>query len=131
MRTIEDRELELMESAEQQKQTVAEAETAAADAKAQFARQIQYLDEKIAVINSQLGELAAERERLAGRVDEDLLDTYNRLFRSKSDQAVVAFEHDVCTGCHMKLTASTSAKVRAGKEITHCEQCGRILYRQD
>jgi predicted nucleic acid-binding Zn-ribbon protein len=131
VRTIEDRELELMESAEQQKQTVAEAETAAADAKAQFARQIQYLDEKIAVINSQLSELAAERERLAGRVDEDLLDTYNRLFRSKSDQAVVAFEHDVCTGCHMKLTASTSAKVRAGKEITHCEQCGRILYRQD
>ena len=131
VRTIEDRELELMESAEQQKQTVAEAETAAADAKAQFARQIEHLDEKIAAITSQLGELAAERERLASRVEEDLLDTYNRLFRSKSDQAVVAFEHDVCTGCHMKLTASTSAKVRAGKEITHCEQCGRILYRQD
>lgn len=131
VRTIEDRELELMESAEQQKQTVAEAETTAVNAKAQFARQIQYLDEKIAAITSQLGELAAERERLASQVEEDLLDTYNRLFRSKSDQAVVAFEHDVCTGCHMKLTASTSAKVRAGKEITHCEQCGRILYRQD
>jgi predicted nucleic acid-binding Zn-ribbon protein len=131
VRTIEDRELELMEAAEQQKQTIAGAETTAADAQAQFARQIQYLDEKIAAINSQLGDLEAERERLASKVEEDLLDTYNRLFRSKSDQAVVAFEHDVCTGCHMKLTASTSAKVRAEKQITHCEQCGRILYRQD
>jgi uncharacterized protein len=131
VRTIEDRELELMEAAEQQKQTIAGAEKAAADAQSQYARQIQYLDEKIAAINSQLGDLEAERERLASKVEEDLLDTYNRLFRSKSDQAVVAFEHDVCTGCHMKLTASTSAKVRAGKQITHCEQCGRILYRQD
>jgi predicted nucleic acid-binding Zn-ribbon protein len=131
VRTIEDRELELMEAAEEQKQTVEAAETAAADSEAQFARQIQYLDEKTEAITSQLGELAVERQRLASNVEEDLLDTYNRLFRSKSDLAVVAFEHDVCTGCHMKLTASTSAKVRAQKEITHCEQCGRILYRQD
>ncbi len=131
VRTIEDRELELMEAAEVQKQNIAAAEALASDAKAQFARQIQYLDEKTAAITSQLSELESERVRLASKVEEDLLDTYNRLFRSKSDQAVVAFEHDVCTGCHMKLTASTSAKVRAGKEITHCEQCGRILYRQD
>jgi uncharacterized protein len=37
-------------------------------------------------------------------------------------------EHGVCTGCHMKVTTATAARVKAGKEIVSCEQCGRILY---
>ncbi len=125
---IEDRELELMEAAERQKLAIAEAEKAASEVKAQFARNIQYLEEKIVAIKEQLGELEAERTRLASNVEEDLLDTYNRLFTSKSDNAVVGLDHEVCTGCHMRLTASTAARVRAAREIAHCEQCGRILY---
>ena len=70
-------------------------------------------------------------EDLTAKVDEDLLDLFNRLFSSKGDAAVVALEHDFCTGCHMKVTASTSARVKARKEVVHCEQCGRILYWQD
>ncbi|MDB6152153.1 MAG: putative zinc ribbon domain protein [Chthoniobacteraceae bacterium] len=125
---LEDRELELMEAADQQKRVVAEAEKGAAEVKAQFARNVQYLEEKIVAIQEQLKELETDRTRLAGHVEEDLLDTYNRLFNSKSDNAVVGLDHEVCTGCHMRLTASTSAKVRAAREVAHCEQCGRILY---
>ncbi|MES2569047.1 MAG: C4-type zinc ribbon domain-containing protein, partial [Verrucomicrobiota bacterium] len=110
------------------KLAIAEAEKAASEVKAQFARNIQYLEEKIVAIKEQLGELEAERTRLASNVEEDLLDTYNRLFTSKSDNAVVGLDHEVCTGCHMRLTASTAARVRAAREIAHCEQCGRILY---
>ena len=58
---------------------------------------------------------------------EDLLDTFNRLFHNKSE-AVVALEHDVCTGCHMKITTQTVVRVKGEKEIVHCEQCGRMLY---
>jgi uncharacterized protein len=41
---------------------------------------------------------------------------------------VVALEHEVCTGCHMKVTTQTAHRVKAGKEIVSCENCGRILY---
>ena len=61
-------------------------------------------------------------------MDEDLLDLFSRLFVSKGDAAVVALEHDVCTGCHMKVTTATSVRVKGGREIVSCEQCGRILY---
>ncbi len=125
---IEDRELELMEATEQQKAATAELEKSATEVKAQVARQSQNLDEKLAAIAAQLDGLESERAKLAEAVDEDLLDTFNRLFGSKGDSAVVALEHDVCMGCHMKITAATSAKVRAAREVTHCEQCGRILY---
>jgi len=72
--------------------------------------------------------LSKERAELAARIDEDLLNRFDRLFKSKGDAAVVALEHEVCTGCHMKVTTATAMRVKAGKEIVSCEQCGRILY---
>lgn len=128
VQSIEDRELELMEAAETQKVLVAEAEKAAAEVKAHVARQTANLDEKAGAITTHLRDLEAERAKLVEAIDEDLFDTYNRLFTSKGDNAVVALEHEVCTGCHMKITAATSARVKAAREVTHCEQCGRILY---
>ena len=86
------------------------------------------LDEKASTLSTRLEELKKERGTLADSIDEDLLDRFDRLFASKGDAAVVALEHDVCTGCHMRVTTATANLVRAGKEIVSCEQCGRILY---
>ena len=65
---------------------------------------------------------------MEGKIDEDLLGRFERLFTSKGDAAIVALEHEVCTGCHMKVTTQTSHRVKSGKELVSCEQCGRILY---
>lgn len=127
VRKIEDRELELMEEAEQLKPQIAEADKAAQAAKAMVEQQLTDLAAKGKTLEGQIKDLEAERARLAEAVEEDLLDTYQRMFATKGE-AVVLLEHEVCTGCHMKVTASTNARVRAGKEIVHCEQCGRILY---
>ncbi len=75
----------------------------------------------------QLKDLEKERAGIAEGIDEDLLDTFNRLFANKSE-AVVALEHETCMGCHMKITTQTAVRVKGGREIVHCEQCGRILY---
>lgn len=128
VRLLEDRELDLMEAAERAKLTVGDAERENTVVKGQVARSLADLDDKIVTIRQQLETLEKEREGLATQADEDLLDTYNRLFASKGDNAVVALEHDVCMGCHMKLTTQTAVRVKGGREVVHCEQCGRILY---
>ncbi len=127
VRAIEDRELALMESAETMRATISEADKNAQAVKAQAQRQTADLDAKIETVGAQLAELEAERTKLSESIDEDLLDTYQRLFANKGE-AVVALDHEVCTGCHMKVVPQTSMNVRARKEVTHCEQCGRILY---
>jgi predicted nucleic acid-binding Zn-ribbon protein len=60
-----------------------------------------------------------------GQIDEDLLGVSNVF--SQGDAVVVA-EHEVCTGCHMKVTTQTAHRAKAGKEIVSCDNCGRILY---
>jgi len=125
---IEDEELELMVLADKVKADLAEEEKKAAAAQNSIARQTADLEEKSKALESQLQTLTGERSELAGKIDEDLLASFERLFKSKGDAAVVAIEHGVCTGCHMKVTTATAAQVKAGKEIVSCENCGRILY---
>jgi len=125
---LEDQELELMEQADQLKAQIAAEEKQTTAAKSSVAQQVADLDGKQAALSGRLEDLKKEHRELAHKVDEDLLDRFNRLFSSKGDAAVVALEHDVCTGCHMKITTQTAVRVKGGKEIVSCEQCGRILY---
>ena len=125
---IEDEELELMVLADKIKADLADEEKKAAESKDSIVRQTADLNEKSKALDSQLEALTTERSELAGKIDEDLLDRFERLFESKGDAAVVAIEHGVCTGCHMKVTTATASQVRAGKELVSCENCGRILY---
>ena len=128
IRAIEDRELELMEQAEIVKTELGAEEKKAASVRESIARQMSDLDEKGKALESRLSELTVERSELASKTDEDVLSRFERLFASKGDAAIVALDHEVCTGCHMKVTTQTAHRVRNGKEIVSCEQCGRMLY---
>ena len=128
IRKIEDEELELMVQADKVKADLAAEEKKAAATKDSISRQLVDLEDKSRTLETRMQDLTKERTELASKIDEDLLSRFERLFKSKGDAAVVALEHEVCTGCHMKVTTATSMHVRAGKEIVSCEQCGRILY---
>jgi hypothetical protein len=117
-----------MIEADKLKAEIEAADKSARATKDSISRQLTDLETKSKALETQQAELANEREALASKIDADLLDQFERLFNSKGDAAIVAVEHGVCTGCHMKVTTATAARVKAGKEIVNCEQCGRILY---
>ena len=128
IRKLEDQELELMIEADKLKGEIEAADKSARATKESISRQLTDLETKSKALESQQQELETERQALAAQIDDDLLDQFERLFNSKGDAAVVAVEHGVCTGCHMKVTTATAARVKAGKDIVSCENCARILY---
>ena len=128
IRKLEDEELEIMLEADKLKAEIEAGEKTARTTKESISRQLTDLETKSKTLESRQEELAKERDTLASKIDGDLLHRFERLFNSKGDAAVVAIEHGVCTGCHMKVTTATAARVKTGKEIVSCENCGRILY---
>lgn len=128
IRKLEDQELELMIEADKLKGELDAAEKTARASNETISRQLADLETKSKTLETQQQELEKQRKALAAGIDADLLDQFERLFNSKGDAAVVAVEHGVCTGCHMKVTTATASRVKAGKEIVSCENCGRILY---
>ncbi|HEY5894526.1 MAG TPA: C4-type zinc ribbon domain-containing protein [Chthoniobacterales bacterium] len=125
---IEDEEIEIMEQSEILKAGLIAHEKEFASARQLSVSRTQALEEKIATIQQRLAALEADRATLVKPLDEDLLYRYTRLFDKKNGHAVVALEHEVCMGCHMKVTPQTVHAVKGGRELTSCEQCGRILY---
>lgn len=125
---IEDAEIDIMEQSEVLKAGLVAHEKEFAAAKQLFASRTQALEEKVQTIKGRLAALEGDRAALVAPFDEDLLYRYTRLFDKKNGHAVVALEHEVCMGCHMKVTPQTVHSVKAGRELTSCENCGRILY---
>ena len=129
--SIEDRELELMQEAEDLKPSIAAAEQKFATEKTRVSGLLKICDEKVAVLQGRADELGVEREAIAAEVrsaDENLFDLYENLFRSKAGRAIVPLEGNHCAGCHMTVTPATMRDVKVGSGVVSCEQCGRIVY---
>ena len=124
---LEDQELVLMEKAEGLKQETARAMEVRARVQQLVDEELKQLAGRVENSRTQITEIEADRAGVAAKVNEALLQRYDRLFEKKAP-AVVELENGVCGGCHMKVTAATLSAVRADKVIASCENCGRILY---
>ena len=125
---LEDKEIELMEEAEEQRTAFKAAREKLRENEVSVAEEIEDLGSLAKKIASDIEAEKTTRGDHAKALDEDLLYTYDRLFRAKAGQAVVGLINEVCNGCHTKVTKSTVVEVKAEKKIATCENCGRILY---
>lgn len=128
---LETSELELMEKADELKAALAEAEAGLARTQEVVNTELGDIDERRKVCAAQLSETEEDRKKLGEAIDADLLDEFERIFKSKRDRAIAPLENGVCQGCHMKVTPATAVDVRAEKSIAHCDQCGLMLYNGD
>jgi len=125
---IEDAEIVLMEQAETAQKEVIRATSEANEAKKMADNQIAELGQREENFKKELAALQQGRAELAGAVDESARNRYDRILKSKGDNAVVGIDHGVCGGCHMKLQQQLVVMCQAQKELVTCSSCGRILY---
>ena len=128
---LETKELELMERADGLRSTLASAEQALAKTKGLVDEDLARLAERRKRVTAEATEVKAERDRLAANAPESLMPLYERLLKIKNGLAVVPVSGGKCSGCHIKLVASTLVKVNSGTEGVQCESCGRLLYAEE
>ena len=125
---LEDSQLELMEKGEELNTSLEEANDTHAKEQKVVDAELAIIKERKIQFSRKIEELKSDREKIASSIDNDLLDQYNRIFKSKKGVAVSELVNDICSGCHMKVTPTTAGMVRAEKVVSTCDQCGRILY---
>jgi predicted nucleic acid-binding Zn-ribbon protein len=111
---IEDRQIVLMEQAEEAQKGLARATQASADARKLAEGEIAQLGTRETALTTELERLEANREE--------------RLFKHKGGNVVVGVNHGVCGGCHMRLPTQLVVLSQARNEMVSCINCGRILY---
>lgn len=124
---FETRELEAMESVDAFRKVYKEAEAVLAKTQKVVDEDLATIKQRHGNLEAQATEVQAERDKLVKEVSEDHLPLYEKLMKSKDGMAIASLRDGKCTGCHMKVIASTGIAVHQGKEVTQCENCGRIL----
>ena len=90
---------------------------------------IQELDERLAEVTAEHGELVVQRKECAAKVPPDALAKYERLRTRRWPVVVLLTPDEVCDGCHMKQPPAVAQMVSHKDRLVGCSECGRLLYR--
>jgi len=70
---------------------------------------------------------AAMVAELRGKIPPQILGHYDRL-RVRGKKGLVPVNHQVCSGCHMRLPLAVIMTLKHDEDIQLCDTCGRYLY---
>ena len=128
-RTLESRELELMESLEpleaQLEQLGAQRDGLTTELNVVRAS----LEAAEAAIDREIEEEQKARDALAGEVDPSLIAEYERRRARAEGVGVARLVGNTCQGCHLSIPATEVDGIRRAPEgtISYCDNCGCIL----
>jgi uncharacterized protein len=123
---FEDDLLERMERLEELQRLAREAEEALAAARERRETVGAQSQAELERMAADLADLRTARDKLSPEVDEELLELYEELRRSKKGVGAAAVIDGVCQGCHQTLSAVERERLKHA-DIKRCEYCRRIL----
>jgi uncharacterized protein len=128
IKTIEDKELELMMEADEITAAVKQAETTlAADQKTVDAERSSIAAEA-AEQQAVIARLQEERRALVAGITPPVMATFERIAKARQGVAMAEARDGICVVCHVRMRPQVFLNVRRNEEILQCDSCSRILY---
>jgi predicted nucleic acid-binding Zn-ribbon protein len=128
-RRIDDELLDRMVEREDLDQKIAGGEQQLAESRERLSEIRGAAGDELDEIERSLVLRTAERDALLPSFDDELLELYEDLRRSKRGVGAAALVDGVCQGCHQKLSAAEMARLKQA-DVKRCEYCNRILIPQ-
>ena len=77
----------------------------------------------------EIQKLSSELEDSRSEVEEILIKGYDRTKKMVSRPPYIApLEDQKCSGCNLRVSNEVVSSVLVERKLTHCDQCGRIVY---
>ena len=126
----EDRQLEVMVSAEDAERRVKNAESRQKEAEQAAAAERKAIEAQSAEEKKKLDAANAEREKIIAPVPEELRELYSRIAKRHHGTAMALVRDDQCRSCGMRVLPHIIQELRTetNEEVYRCETCGMILY---
>lgn len=123
--------LDLMEQGEATDVELAEVESSLLEQSGEAQAHQTAAATRTATLHAEIAAEAAERERVAIQLPENLRRRYEQVFSRRAGLAVVRVRHGNCLGCNMKVPPQLYNEVLRRESIQTCPDCQRILYWQE
>jgi predicted nucleic acid-binding Zn-ribbon protein len=127
----EEQEIELMLQFDEQTKSTAETEAAHKEQIRLFEKEIDRLNKQMEAVQAEIGDAVTAAEAAAGDIPAKWLEAYrNAQHRHPRAPWVVPMRDQHCGGCYLKTSGEVEGAVLTDKEPAHCDNCGRLLYRE-
>ncbi|MCU0228833.1 MAG: hypothetical protein MUF01_14460 [Bryobacterales bacterium] len=128
IRAAEDREIELMESAEALGTNVKIAEAALATEEASVKAESTEAEKRIALIRAERDQLETERKQTLQHITREVRAAYDALKARGRRQVVATIEAGNCTACRMSVRLQLIQDLQLSDKLIRCENCLVYLY---
>jgi uncharacterized protein len=128
-RSLEDRELEVMERRETFDTDVNALEGRVRELESEAEHMNTALSAVEVEIDAELSGERVARDEIAGTVDADLLDDYERCRERARGMGAARLNGNTCQGCHLAIPSVEAERIRKSPPgtVAHCDNCGCIL----
>ncbi|MBD8605855.1 hypothetical protein IFT73_03230 [Aeromicrobium sp. CFBP 8757] len=128
--TLEDEELEIMQSLEEAQARLTNVQGDLSAVTAELEQKVAARDAAIAVLDEQASAAQADRATSAADVPEDLVTLYDKL-RGQYGTGAAALRARRCEGCRLEINGADLRELAAQPEddVLRCPECSRILVR--
>lgn len=126
--TLEERQLDAMEIAENAEKELEKAKADLDRVKANRGEQLRDLAEESTALNRDLERFSSERLAVVQDMAAQTLNVYDQLRKQRRGIAVTTLSDGSCSACGTTLTASQQQSARSTSQLFYCPSCGRILY---
>lgn len=69
------------------------------------------------------------KNKLRSKIPNNLLKTYDSLFKNKNGKSISSVETEFCGNCNVKLRPQLLNELITTNNLITCENCGRILFK--
>ncbi|MDR3706741.1 MAG: C4-type zinc ribbon domain-containing protein [Capsulimonadaceae bacterium] len=128
--SLDEKILALMDSTEELRVRVSEADARATEADRSRTIAMDKNAAERSRLDGLMAELGRKREEQAGLIeDRDLLKRYEAI-RARNNSGGIAIgrtQDNTCGSCRMQVASIEATRARAGETLVLCENCGRIM----
>jgi predicted nucleic acid-binding Zn-ribbon protein len=128
LETLEERQLDAMEAAENAEKELQAAQSQLDRVKASKGAQFRDLTEESASLNRSVEKFSSERLAVIQDLTAPSINAYEQLRKQRRGIAVTTLSDSSCSACGTTLTASQQQSAHSTSQLYYCPSCGRILY---
>ena len=126
--SLEDEELELMESSEVLEKQIPGLESEFKGFEGEFSQYKAQKNAELERFKNELVEVQSKREGILQAIDPKLARDYDKVLKQKGDTAVARVTKGTCQGCHQLIQPQVVIEVKSGDKLHQCQYCYRYLY---
>jgi hypothetical protein len=127
---LADEILEALEKIDELATHIAEHQRQIEAAKTELAKVQQVVREQASQLEGEIKRLESELREAESGLPADFRETYQRLVKSKGEDAMAEVQGNFCGGCYQQLTPNNLSELQMSLAI-FCRNCGRLVYRPE